>query len=100
METKKFKCGFTLGKFMPPHAGHLHLIREARKQTEKLIVLVCSIEKEPIPGSMRYEWMKDIFSDDPNVEIIHVTNEVPSYPHEHPDFWNIWIPLLKHYIQP
>jgi HTH-type transcriptional repressor of NAD biosynthesis genes len=96
METKKFKHGITLGKFMPPHAGHMHLINEARKQVEKLTILVCSLEKEPIPGLLRFQWMQQLFPD-PNVEIIHVTDEVPSYPHEHPDFWPIWTKLLNRY---
>src|SRR5688500_16522986 len=96
METKKYKHGFTLGKFMPPHAGHLHLINEARKQVEKLTVLVCSLEKEPIPGALRFSWMQQLFPG-PDVEIVHVTDEVPSYPHEHPDFWLIWTKLLKRF---
>ena len=84
------KVGFTLGKFMPPHNGHLHLIREGAKQVEKMYVLMCSIEKECIPGYLRYNWLKNIFKHDKNIEIIHVTDENPQEPIEHPDFWNIW----------
>lgn len=98
METKKrFKRGFTLGKFLPPHAGHLHLIREAAKQVDDLTVLVCTIKAEPIPGELRYSWMKELL---PGVNVIHVTDEVPSYPNESPEFWPIWTSLLQREIHP
>ncbi len=91
-QKKRYKKGFVLGKFLPPHAGHLHLVRSAMAQTEELTVLVCTIRKEPIPGYLRYWWMCDLF---PEANVVHVTDEVPSYPHEHPDFEAIWTALLK-----
>lgn len=94
---KQHRKGFLLGKFMPPHQGHVHLIEEAGRQVEELTVLVCTIKKEPIPGSLRFAWMKEMF---PEHNIVHVTEEVPSYPHEHPDFWLIWEDLLKRYTDP
>ena len=100
MAKKKFRHGFTLGKFMPPHTGHLQLIADALEQTNQLTVLVCSIHKEPIPGELRFRWMQEIFVSDTRVEIVHVTDEVPSYPNQHPDFWKIWTELLHHYIKP
>lgn len=91
-QKKRYNKGFVLGKFLPPHAGHLHLVRSAMAQTEELTVLVCTIRKEPIPGHLRYQWMCDLF---PDANIVHVTDEVPSYPHEHPDFEAIWTALLQ-----
>lgn len=96
MEQKKqYKKGFILGKFLPPHKGHLYLIQSALEQVEELTVLVCTIKKESIPGILRYQWLKELC---PEARIVHVTDEVPSYPHEHPDFWNIWVTLLKREI--
>lgn len=91
-QKKRYKKGFVLGKFLPLHAGHLHLVRSAMAQTEELTVLVCTIRKEPIPGHLRYQWMCDLF---PDANVVHVTDEVPSYPHEHPDFEAIWTALLQ-----
>ena len=82
-----YKNGVIIGKFMPPHAGHQYLIETARAQVENLTVLVCSLENEPIPGHLRFEWVKELF---PEVNVVHVSDENPSYPHEHPDFWNMW----------
>ena len=81
------KKGLVFGKFLPPHKGHIHLIQEAASQVEELTVLVCSIKAEPIPGYLRYGWMKRIF---PKLRVLHVTDENPQFPEEHPDFWQIW----------
>ncbi len=89
---KKYKKGFVLGKFMPPHKGHVYFIQEALKQTEELYILVCSLKDQPIEGELRYKWMKELF---PESKVIHVTDENPSYPHEHPDFWNFWIRTVR-----
>lgn len=48
--------GLVLGKFMPYHAGHAHLIRTARASVDELTVLVCSIAREPIDGVLRHHW--------------------------------------------
>ena len=66
--------GLVLGKFLPYHAGHAHLIRTARAQVDELIVLVCSIEREPIPGALRYRWVRASHLD---CQVVHVADEVP-----------------------
>lgn len=81
-----------LGKFMPPHRGHCHLIDFARARVQRLTVLVCSLKNEPIPGRLRFEWMKELY---PDLEIVHVTDENPSEPHEHPRFWEIWTETIQ-----
>ncbi len=73
------------------------MIQKALEQTEDLTVLVCTIKKEPINGHLRFQWMKQLL---PNVNVVHVQDEVPSYPSEHADFWNIWTSLLKREIDP
>ncbi len=96
-KNKRYKKGFVLGKFMPPHLGHLHLIQRAMEQVDELTVLVCSIQKEPIPGELRFAWMQQLA---PDCNVIHVTDEVPSYPHEKQNFSVIWTALLKREIHP
>jgi NadR type nicotinamide-nucleotide adenylyltransferase len=89
---KKYKKGFVLGKFMPPHKGHMYFIGEALNQTEELYILVCSLKSQPIKGELRYQWMRELF---PQAKVVHVTDENPSYPHEHPDFWSFWIRTIR-----
>lgn len=87
--------GFLLGKFMPVHRGHMYLIECARSQVRRLTVLVCTLEKEPIPGGLRYRWVRDLY---PDVNVQHLTDEIPSYPEEHPDFWDIWTRTIRRFV--
>jgi NadR type nicotinamide-nucleotide adenylyltransferase len=79
--------GLILGKFLPPHAGHQYLVEFAENFVERLTVLVCSIAGEPIPGELRFHWMRKLF---PDANVVHVTDELPQEPHEHPQFWELW----------
>jgi HTH-type transcriptional regulator, transcriptional repressor of NAD biosynthesis genes len=83
--------GLVLGKFLPYHAGHAHLIRAARAQVDELVVLVCSIEREPIPGALRFRWVRDSH---PDCRVVHVAEEVPQAPEDDPEFWAIWTDLI------
>lgn len=84
--------GLVLGKFLPYHVGHAHLIRTARAQVDELTVLVCSIAREPIPGAARFAWVAESH---PDCRVVHVAEEVPQTPEEHPEFWPIWTDLVR-----
>lgn len=87
---KKFETGMVLGKFYPPHNGHLYLIDTAASQCDIVYVLCCSIKSEKISGLHRWAWLTKIYKDNKNIKIIHVTDENPQYPEEHEQFWAIW----------
>lgn len=77
-----------LGKFLPPHRGHAYMIRFARQMVDELTVQVCTSVREPIPGHLRYAWMRDYFG---GVRVIHNDDENPLEPAEDPEhFWDIW----------
>ena len=84
--------GLILGKFMPPHAGHQHLVQFALNFVDRLTVLVCSLAREPIPGALRYEWMRELF---PRARIVHVTEDLPQEPGDDPRFWEIWRRVVR-----
>jgi len=88
--------GFLLGKFMPLTLGHCHLIDGALARCERLTVMVCSVRREPIDGHLRYRWVREVYG--ARASVLHVTVEVPSYPHEHPDFWAIWRDLIRRHV--
>ena len=57
------KRGFILGKFMPPHAGHVTLVQSARALVDELTILFCSLPDDPIPGETRHAWLRELFPD-------------------------------------
>lgn len=77
MQKQTYKKGLIIGKFMPPHEGHLGLIKFALKYCRSLTMAVCSRPEEPISGRLRYNWMKEIFKRDRNVEIVRVRKSLP-----------------------
>lgn len=90
-----FRHGLVIGKFLPPHQGHLHLIATAAAECDFVTVLVCSIAREPIAGALRFEWMQQCVGQLRNVRVIHVTDEVPQAPEDSPDFWPVWVGLVR-----
>lgn len=69
---KRNKTGLVLGKFMPLHAGHLALIDFGLKYCDRLIVLICSSDKEEIVGEVRVNWLNQIANDNSRLQIEHL----------------------------
>lgn len=65
--------GFVVGKFYPPHRGHKHLIDTARRQCDRLIVLLPHHPSQTIPGELRKSWLEEIH---PDCEIHLVPDEL------------------------
>lgn len=86
--------GLVLGKFLPYHAGHAHLIETARAGADEVTVLVCSTAAEPIPGALRFRWVRDSH---PDCRVVHVAEELPQTPDDHPEFWSIWTDVVARY---
>jgi HTH-type transcriptional repressor of NAD biosynthesis genes len=79
--------GFLLGKFMPPHAGHISLIDAARQLVDELTILVCWLPGDPIAGETRLSWMRELY---PDSRVIGHGDMVPQQPGDSADFWPIW----------
>ena len=83
---KKFEHGFVLGKFMPLHAGHIHLLKTAKDASKKLTILLYSQSSDPIPGAARLEWIKETF---PKAQVLHHQKPLPR-DEAATLFWDIW----------
>ena len=84
--------GFILGKFMPPHAGHVHLCETARRLVDRLTILVCWLPDDPVPGPLRLQWMKELF---PDCRVIGHDAIVPQAPEDSADFWPVWRGIVR-----
>ena len=63
------ETGLVIGKFLPPHLGHIKLIEFASQYCDKLIVLICSSDKETISGDQRLIWLKEILFQRKKIEV-------------------------------
>jgi NadR type nicotinamide-nucleotide adenylyltransferase len=87
--------GMILGKFMPPTQGHRYLAEFARRCCKRLSVLVCSKPRQPIPGACRFAWMRAML---PDCDVVHVPDDLPDAPEEHPHFWELWLPVIRRVV--
>lgn len=79
--------GLVIGKFLPLHQGHAHLLRVAQSLSKRLHIVVCSLADEPISGALRVRWVEELF---PGAAVHHLDKELPSSPEEHARFWALW----------
>ena len=64
--------GLVIGKFLPPHSGHMALIKFALRQCDELIVSVSEAKTDAIPVETRVNWLKQIFRDQSQVKIFAI----------------------------
>jgi NadR type nicotinamide-nucleotide adenylyltransferase len=57
--------GVILGRFMPPHEGHVALIRTAAFLVDRLTIILSVTTGDPIPPAVRKRWMEDLFPGSP-----------------------------------
>lgn len=71
------RLGVTVGKFYPFHRGHDLLLREAKAQVERLVVLVGHRPGQQLPGALRAGWIAELH---PDVEVVPVLEDIPEAP--------------------
>jgi HTH-type transcriptional repressor of NAD biosynthesis genes len=96
------KHGIVLGKFMPLHRGHEHLINTAIENSDKVTVVVCTLKREPIPGWRRVSWMRKRYEKEiaeGKVNVVHLKEDwVPQEPEDcysREIFYATWAAILK-----
>lgn len=55
----RFGLGLVIGKFLPPHRGHAHLIEAATSRCDRTVVIVCEKPSDFISGEIRASWMRE-----------------------------------------
>jgi NadR type nicotinamide-nucleotide adenylyltransferase len=83
-----------LGKFLPPHAGHVFLAETARSQSDEVIVLLLAHPDEPIPIDLRHRWLEEI------LPWATVRSGLATHPidYEDPAVYDLWAATIKEVI--
>lgn len=84
--------GLFLGKFFPPHLGHVHAAEMGVALSDELWVAVCSLPGDAIPGTLRHAWMRELV---PAAKVVHLGEVLPQTPAEHPRFYEVWAEALS-----
>lgn len=64
---ENMKRGLVVGKFYPFHQGHNYLINQAKKQVDRLTVLVCYRCTETIDVNLRAQWIQE---EHPDIQVL------------------------------
>ncbi len=59
----RYRTGLVVGKFVPPHKGHHHLVGSAQAACERVIVLVVGDPLQVIPAETRASWLQEVHPD-------------------------------------
>lgn len=65
--------GLVVGKFYPPHAGHLNLVRHALSRCRTVTVEVLSSSAESLPGELRAAWLRELL---PTARVVHGVDDL------------------------
>ena len=76
---------------MPPHIGHLYLIDVARRQVDQLSVVIFTKACEPIPGTLRVGWLRELV---PDLPVLHATQE-HSVDFDDAAAWDFWVGAIR-----
>ena len=90
---QNLKTGFVVGKFLPPHRGHRHLIETARDSVEHLTIMLCELPDDPIPGHLREAWLREIH---PDCRVLRVPSDVAA--DDDSEGWAIYVTKTLGYV--
>jgi NadR type nicotinamide-nucleotide adenylyltransferase len=75
--TKQYRHAVVIGKFYPPHLGHLHLIQEAEKVADFVTVVVYGSRHYSISAEKRVNWLrKDLGEVVTNIALLPVESDI------------------------
>lgn len=70
------RLGVVVGKFNPPHLGHVHLIEAAALRVEQVVVLLCDRPDQTIDATDRARWLAD--ATPATVDIVITPDDLPT----------------------
>jgi HTH-type transcriptional repressor of NAD biosynthesis genes len=89
------KRGLVIGKFMPVHEGHVALIRFAARHCDELIVSMSYSPHDPIPGHLRFEWLREIFKNESSISLYYLVDDFDDESLAWPERTRVWSEQLR-----
>lgn len=67
--------GVVIGKFLPPHRGHSHLIDTATAGAGQVAVIVCARPDDPVPAAVRAGMLRELH---PGTTVLVTADDIPA----------------------
>lgn len=94
MSRVDYQHGLVIGKFYPPHLGHVYLIRTAAAHCQQVTVGVLGSSVESISIAQRVSWLRETFADTPHVRIVGALDDVP-VDYTSPAIWEAHVAIMR-----
>jgi len=94
------KRALVIGKFMPVHAGHIALIRFAAAHSDEVIVSMSYTEQDPLLHELRYQWLREIFKGEKNIQVAIVHDDFDDESLPWPERSKLWADFLTNKYSP
>lgn len=91
---RDFRHGLVIGKFYPPHAGHLYLASAAARHCERVTVVCMAASHESIPLDLRVSWLREALAEHANVTVTGIVDDIAVDYHD-PDIWQAHEDLMR-----
>lgn len=98
MSRVPYQHGLVIGKFYPPHLGHIYLIRTAAAHCQQVTVGVLGSSVETITIAQRVAWLRETFADAPQVRIVGALDDVP-IDYTSPAIWAAHVAIMRQAVQ-
>lgn len=98
MSRVDYQHGLVIGKFYPPHLGHVYLIRTAAAHCQCVTVGVLGSSMEAISIAQRVAWLRETFADAPQVRIVGALDDVP-IDYTSPAIWAAHVAIMRQAVQ-
>lgn len=97
---KDFRHGFIVGKFRPPHLGHMFLIRSAARFCDRVTVGVFDTESSSLPLAKRAEIIRQTIVADgiANVVVLNALDDIP-VDYDDPDAWDKHVAVFRSAVE-
>lgn len=91
---KDFRHGLVIGKFYPPHAGHLYLASAAARHCDQVTVVCMAASQESIALDLRVAWLREALAEHANVIVSGIVDDVP-VDYQDPAVWQAHEDLMR-----
>ncbi|QCB94007.1 AAA family ATPase [Cellulomonas shaoxiangyii] len=91
MSERRYRHGLVIGKFYPPHAGHLALVRHALARCDRVTVQVLASSAESLPAETRAAWLREEL---PTAHVVHGLDDAP-VDYADPAAWDAHVAVMR-----
>lgn len=98
MKAPRPRHSLVIGKFYPPHLGHVHLASMAARFSDHVTVVVMGSCAENLSIQDRVDWLSDALAHFPGLRVTGIVDDLP-VDYADPDAWDGHVELMRKAVE-